>query len=304
MYIFEVFARSSENSALLIEPFVLLALSAALSFTCADIFARKGLQFANHFVGATITLVGELLFFVPLVFLLGPSFPEMGAHYLWVMIGGLCNPGLFLIFFLIGIHRIGVARAAPIKGMSPIFAALFALIFLGEDPAWYHLMGVMFVVGGIVLLVSGKTGGRWSRWDARWPLIAAVISGFGAMSWKKGLAAFPSALPASMVGASAALVLVGAYTCYALREEEAGDVKQAFWPYLLGGVAAGMGIFLFTSSLQLSEVFRVVPLVQISPLFTVLFSVIFLRKAEFITWRVPAGAVLTVSGVILVVLRV
>ena len=68
-------------------------------------------------------------------------------------------------------------------------------------------------------------------------------------------------------------------------------MKQAFWPYLLGGVAAGMGIFLFTSSLQLSEVFRVVPLVQISPLFTVLFSVIFLRRAEFITWRVPAGAV-------------
>ena len=46
-----------------------------------------------------------------------------------------------------------------------------------------------------------------------------------------------------------------------------------------------------------------VPLVQISPLFTVLFSVIFLRRAEFITWRVPAGATLTVNGVILVVLR-
>ena len=289
---------------MLIEPFVFLALSAALSFTCADIFARKGLQYANHFVGATITLVGELFFFVPLIFLLAPTFPELGMHYLWVTVGGLCNPGLFLIFFLIGIHRIGVARAAPIKGMSPIFAALFALIFLGEDPAWYHLAGILFVVGGIVLLVSGKTQGRWSRWDTRWPLIAAVISGFGAMSWKKGLVAFPSALPASLVGASAALILVGGYTCYALREEDAGDVKQAFWPYLLGGIAAGMGIFLFTSALQVSQVFRVVPLVQISPLFTVLFSVVFLRRAEHITWRVPAGAILTVSGVILVVLRV
>ncbi len=288
---------------MLIEPFVLLALSAALSFTCADFFARKGLQYANHFVGATITLVGEVLFFIPLVFILVPPFPEMGAHYLWVIIGGLCNPGLFLIFFLIGIHRIGVARAAPIKGMSPIFAALFALIFLGEDPAWYHLMGIVFVVGGIVLLVSGKTQGRWSRWDARWPLIAAVISGFGAMSWRKGLVAFPSALTAAMIGATAALVVVGIYTCYALREESAGDVKRAFWPYLLGGIAAGMGILLFTSALQLSQVFRVVPLVQISPLFTVLFSVIFLRRAEHITWRVPAGATLTVSGVILVVLR-
>ena len=114
---------------MLIEPFVLFALGAALSFTCADFFARKGLQYANHFVGATITLVGELVLLIPLVFLLGSPFPEMGPHYLWVMIGGLCNPGLFLIFFLIGIHRIGVARAAPIKGMSPIFAALLAVIF-------------------------------------------------------------------------------------------------------------------------------------------------------------------------------
>ncbi|MCY3825367.1 MAG: DMT family transporter [Nitrospinae bacterium] len=289
---------------MLIEPFVFLSLAAALSFTCADLFIRKGLQYANHFMGATITIVGELVLFIPLIFLLNSPFPELGAHYLWVMIGGLCNPGLFLVFFLIGIHKIGVARAAPIKGMSPIFAALFALIFLGEDPAWYHLMGVLFVVGGIVLLVSGKTEGRWSRWDARWPLIAAIVSGFGAMSWKKGLVAFPSALTASMIGASAALVVVGAYTCYTMREEDAGDVRQAFWPYLLGGLTAGMGIFLFTSALQTGQVFRVVPLVQISPLFTVLFSVIFLRRAEFITWRVPAGAILTVSGVILVVLRV
>ena len=289
---------------MLIEPFVLFALGAALSFTCADFFARKGLQYANHFVGATITLVGELVLLIPLVFLLGSPFPEMGPHYLWVMIGGLCNPGLFLIFFLIGIHRIGVARAAPIKGMSPIFAALLAVIFLGEEPAWYHLMGVVFVVGGIVLLVSGKTEGRWSRWDARWPVFAAMISGFGAMSWKKGVVAFQSALAASLIGAAAALVVVGAYTCYALRKEDAGDVKRSFWPYLLGGVAAGMGIFLFMSALQKSEVFRVVPMVQTSPLFTVLFSVIFLRRVESITWREPAGAALTVSGVILVVLRV
>ncbi len=287
-----------------IEPYVLLALSAAACFTCADFFARKGLQYANHFVGATLTLAGELVLFVPLLLVLGTPFPAPGAHYFWVMLGGMCNPGLFLIFFLIGIHRVGVARAAPIKGMSPIFAALLALVFLGEDPAWYHLMGVAFVVGGIVLLLSGKTEGRWSRWDARWPVFAAMISGVGSTSWKKGLGAFPSALNAATIGATVALLVVGAYTCYTLRKEGAGDVRRAFWPYVLGGVAAGMGIFLFTSALQLSEVFRVVPLVQTSPLFTVLFSLVFLRRAEFVTWHQPAGAALTVSGAILVVLRV
>ena len=36
---------------MLIEPFVLFALGAALSFTCADFFARKGLQYAKPFRG-------------------------------------------------------------------------------------------------------------------------------------------------------------------------------------------------------------------------------------------------------------
>lgn len=286
-----------------IEPFILFALGAAMCFTCADFLARRGLRRADHFAGAVITLAGELVFFVPLVLLLGSPFPEAGAHYFWVMLGGACNPGLFLIFFLIGIRRVGVARAAPLKGTSPLFAALLGLAVLGEEPAWYHLTGVASVVGGVVLLLSGGTGGGWRRRDARWPVFAAMISAVGSVSWKKGLAAFPSALAASTIGAAAALVVVGACARWALREKGAGDVKRAFRPYLLGGVAAGAGIFLFASALGRSDVFRVVPLVQTSPLFTVLFSVVFLRRAEGVTWRVPAGAALTVSGAMLVVLR-
>jgi hypothetical protein len=36
---------------------------------------------------------------------------------------------------------------------------------------------------------------------------------------------------------------------------------------------------------------------------TVVLALLFLRRVEFITWRVPAGALLTVSGAILVSLR-
>jgi drug/metabolite transporter (DMT)-like permease len=47
-----------------------------------------------------------------------------------------------------------------------------------------------------------------------------------------------------------------------------------------------------------------VSLIQLSPLLTVLFALIFLRKAEGITWRVPAGAIATVLGAIMVNLRI
>ena len=117
---------------MLIEPFVLFSLGAALSFTCADFFARKGLQYANHFVGATITLVGELALLIPLVLLLGSPFPEPGAHYIWVMIGGTCNPGLFPHLFpdRHSPDRCG-ARGAD-QGDVPDIRRSFGAHFFGE----------------------------------------------------------------------------------------------------------------------------------------------------------------------------
>jgi drug/metabolite transporter (DMT)-like permease len=46
-----------------------------------------------------------------------------------------------------------------------------------------------------------------------------------------------------------------------------------------------------------------VPLIQTSPLITVALALLLLRRAELITWRVPAGALLTVGGAILINLR-
>ena len=72
---------------------------------------------------------------------------------------------MFAIFFMIGISRLGVSRAAPIKGTSPLFGAFLAILFLGERPAWFHLAGIVLVVAGVALVSSGKTEGRWRRTD-------------------------------------------------------------------------------------------------------------------------------------------
>ena len=72
---------------------------------------------------------------------------------------------------------------------------------------------------------------------------------------------------------------------------------------MLSGIAGAMGNFFYASALKEGEVFRMVSLIQTSPLITVLFAFILLREVERITWRVPAGAALTVSGAVLVNLR-
>ncbi len=281
----------------------MFAMAAAFAFACADMGMRSGLQHTDPFVGATMSrLVGVVALGV-LAVAAGVRFPAYGEHYLWIAAAGVLNPGLFSIFFMFGIARIGVARAAPIKGSSPLFATILAIAVLGEQPAWYQLGGVLLIVTGIGLLSSGKTQGRWRRIDALWPLAAAVFSGLGAVLWRKALPAFPNSLAGTFVGMVAALAVTALYTVFFMRERIREGVQRAWKPFLLVGLVGTAGQVFFAAALQRGEVFRIIPLIQTSPLITVALALIFLRRVEFITWRVPTGALLTVGGAILINLR-
>jgi uncharacterized membrane protein len=56
-------------------------------------------------------------------------------------------------------------------------------------------------------------------------------------------------------------------------------------------------------ALNRGEVSAMVPLLNTTPLFTVLLSSIFLREMENVTGRIVAGAVLMVIGVVIITLR-
>jgi len=283
---------------------VLFALGAAISYAFADMAARYGLQNTHPLVGTTLLRVTSFVFLAAIALAAGVFFPPLGMHYFWVIAGGAFNPGLFSVLFMVGISRIGVARAAPIKGSAPLFATLIAIFLLDERPEWYQMGGVIFIAGGIALISSGKGGSSWRRVDVLWPVGAAISSGLGASLWRMGLHAFPEPLAGAAVGSATALVVVAGYSLVFYREKILEDAMRVWWPFLLCGCAAAAGSFFFASALQAGRVFRMVSLIQLSPLLTVLFALIFLRKAEGITWRVPAGAIATVLGAIMVNLRI
>jgi drug/metabolite transporter (DMT)-like permease len=285
---------------LILDTAFLFAMGAAFSFACADMGMRSGLQHTDPFVGATISRLVGALTLLGLVLIAGVRFPPYGEHYLWLVAAGVCNPGLFSICFMFGIAKIGVARAAPIKGSSPLFASLLAMMFLGERPQWYNLGGVLLIVMGISLVSSGRTQGRWKQIDALWPIAAAGFAGIGAVLWRKALPSFPDTLAGAFVGLVAAFVLTALYTVIFMSGQIPDGIKKAWKPFFLVGIIGAIGQYFFAGALQRGEVYRMVPLIQTSPLITVVFALIFLRRVEFITWRVPAGALLTVSGAILV----
>ena len=279
------------------------ALGTAFAWAFADLGMRYGLQHTNPFVGSMMWPFAAMMALLAAILILGAPFPPIGAPYLWVALAGAFGPGLFTIFFMLGIRKIGIARASPIKGASPLFAALLAIAFLGERPEWYHLGGVVFIVSGVVLVSSGHTEGRWRRIDALWPIAAALCGGLGAVFWRKGLPAFTEPLSGAFIGLLAAFVVTFAYAFTFMRSQIPDGIRKAWKPFLVVGIIAAVGQVLLANALQKGEVFRMVPVIQTSPLITVALALILLRRVELITWRVPAGALLTVGGAILVNLR-
>jgi drug/metabolite transporter (DMT)-like permease len=48
-----------------------------------------------------------------------------------------------------GIHLIGANRAAPFFHMVPLFGSVMAMIFLGEHPQLFHIVGFALVLTGV-----------------------------------------------------------------------------------------------------------------------------------------------------------
>lgn len=55
------------------------------------------------------------------------------------------------IFYARGVELIGANRAGQFINLVPIFGSMLAIVILGETFQWYHLAGLILVVGGILL---------------------------------------------------------------------------------------------------------------------------------------------------------
>ena len=54
------------------------------------------------------------------------------------------------------VSRLGAARTGAFSHLLPAFGVLFAALFLGENPAWYHFTGMALILAGVGLSSSGR----------------------------------------------------------------------------------------------------------------------------------------------------
>ena len=78
------------------------------------------------------------------------------SDFLWFFSAGLTSFAAGRLLNYVGIKNIGVSKASPLFGTSPLFAALLAIIILNENPTIMLGMGIILVTFGIILITKSK----------------------------------------------------------------------------------------------------------------------------------------------------
>ena len=137
---------------------ILLGLTSALGFGTSAIFARLGLQHMRPTTGTLVSLIVGSLVTLTLAFVLHSKeiVGLAGTAFLWFLLAGLVNFPLGRLLNFTGVSLVGVSRASPIVGSSPLFATMLAVTIGGESINLPILAGTLSIVGGLGLILSQK----------------------------------------------------------------------------------------------------------------------------------------------------
>ena len=269
-----------------------------------SVLVRFGLRRSNIFAAmlmsyaVSITCVWSyLIATTSLEFLTSPAM-------IYYLISGCMQPLFARALFYEGITRIGVARAGPLRGIEPLFAAAIALIVFNERPGLQVYVGTVLIVASL-WLISGKQekGQRWRYLDALLPIGAALISAVSQTLRKQALKIIPDPFVAVAMVTTVSLFLLLGFVGTTGRARQFRMNRSSFKFFLGAALVATSAQIANFIALGRGQMSVIIPLLNTTPLFTVCFSALFLRKVETVNMRIICGAALMVGGVVLITSR-
>ena len=296
----------------------LLALLAALSFTLDSILIRKGLtgeHTGNVWQIRLVTMSVTLsVYFVTAVIAevaglnIMQEFNALSLESVAVLIlAGIMGPLMGLLLLTAAIGQIGSSHASALwGGANPLFATLFAFVFLGETPDLIGMLFVLMIIGGIVIVGYHRHAGTvvlMKKTQVAGGIIA-ILSGVciafsqigrGAalnLGATPNTALFIFQITALLVIAMVCLRKPGSYKY--LKQIS----RKSFYYYVGAGFCNFVGAYSLLTAFILLPVWQAVAIRNIQPVFVVIFSMIFLKEVDTINPRLILGTILVTLGVV------
>ena len=200
---------------------------------------------------------------------------------------------------------LGVAITDPIRATTPLFSAMMAIVFLGEQITLPIVIATLMIIAGISLLSwrSGAVNLAGSAIFLWYPIGASALAGVSQVVRKFGLAAVPHPFLAAAVTATSSFVVSLLTLWYVEKNQKTWKMKrQCFWWCFAAGITISLGMVCIYYALDLGKVSVVIPISSTGPFFSLIFSALFLRDVERVTFRIVISAAMIVGGVLLLTL--
>jgi DME family drug/metabolite transporter len=276
-----------------------LALSSALLSAAATVLIRQGLRGYGPITGVWLNmLVGTICLWAAVVFTGGLGRPTPLAVGLFVLAGLIGTVAGRLLRFM-AIEAVGASITGAFANVTPLVSSALAILLLGEDVTLPVVLGTLVIVAGATLLSFGGRSLGVRPVQLWLPILSATCFGIVAILRKVALGGM-APVPGTAVNVTTALV---AFTGYLLASGQAGAMAcrgPSLAYFVAAGVTENAGVFLVVLALSLGTVSVVAPLTNVTPLFVIAFSLLFLRGIESLNARVIGGSALIVVGAILI----
>jgi drug/metabolite transporter (DMT)-like permease len=285
---------------------VLLGLLAGMCFGVSVVVARFGLFRADARTGSLVSIATTACaYWVLFPFFLHES--VWTAPVLWRFVPlfaliGVFSPGLSLLLAFEGNRVLGPTLSATVASTAPLFAAIFAVALLGEQPSLPVVLGTLAIVAGVIVLSwRGRSVRDWRLGAVLALLGAAVIRGGVHIGSKVGFGLAEAPFTGALVTFSASFAVMAAAYQLSGRRLPVSELKRVAPWFVLTGLLNGVGLLATYSALSLGRVVVVSPMVSTYPLFTLgLASLLHFERASR---RVLLGVVMVVAGVAAIAAR-
>ena len=282
---------------------IILGIASAVFLGGGLVLTQFGLRYIHPLSGAAISVPSFTFVFLLLspILLHGQSI-EWRAVPIFAAVG-LVFPAILTILTFASNRALGPVVTGALGNLSPLLSVAVAVLVLHEPLRPLQFAGLLIAVLGVFAITVTRTDDLrdWRTWALLLPLGASVLRGVIPPVIKVGLEIWPAPIAAGLTG-----YIFSTMTVLAIERIRTGrflvqaPMAGKMW-FALNGICNGVGTLLLYAALGNGPVSLVAPLYATYPLFTVGMSVMFLGNVR-ITWRLVAGTVLTVGGVVLVLI--
>ena len=283
---------------------IFFGLLAAALFGLLIHYQRRGLESCDPLVGAFISVLAM----TTLLWILSPFFID----YNWILtkaafiffLGGLFFPASAQIAQAFSITKVGPAITSAMGAFAPFFAAVPAVIFLGEVWNAQLIFGMSIMTIGLILAATNTNTFKrnWPIWVLLLPLVASLGRGVIQPIVKVGLLENPSPFLATLILGSTSTFMLTTILIITGKYKLIGDSFEGFKWFSISGIINAFGILSIMYAVYLGGVTLAAPLVATSPIWALLFGYVIFRN-EALGPRHLFVSSLVVIGSILIVLR-